>query len=69
MADAQESPLLVAQEGPVCTITLNRPSALNSFTAQMHALLLPALEAAAADARVRVVVITGPGGVFAPGRI
>ena len=43
MADAQDSPLLVATAGPVCTITLNRPAALNSFTAAMHAVLLPAL--------------------------
>ena len=61
MAEAQDAPLQVAHTGPVCTLTLNRPSALNSFTAQMHALLLPALEAAAADASVRVVVITGAG--------
>jgi 2-(1,2-epoxy-1,2-dihydrophenyl)acetyl-CoA isomerase len=52
----------------VCTLTLNRPSALNSFTAQMHALLLPALEAAAADASVRVVVITGAGRGFCAGQ-
>jgi 2-(1,2-epoxy-1,2-dihydrophenyl)acetyl-CoA isomerase len=60
--------LLVATAGPVCTITLNRPAALNSFTAAMHALLLPALEAAAADASVRVVVITGAGRGFCAGQ-
>ncbi|MFO0125224.1 MAG: enoyl-CoA hydratase-related protein [Betaproteobacteria bacterium] len=68
MAEAQDAPLQVAHTGPVCTLTLNRPSALNSFTAQMHALLLPALEAAAADASVRVVVITGAGRGFCAGQ-
>jgi 2-(1,2-epoxy-1,2-dihydrophenyl)acetyl-CoA isomerase len=52
----------------ICTLTLNRPSALNSFTAEMHARLLPALEAAAADPQVRVVVLTGAGRGFCAGQ-
>jgi len=68
MSDVLEPPLLSATQGAVCTITLNRPAALNSFTAAMHALLLPALEAAAADAAVRVVVITGAGRGFCAGQ-
>lgn len=52
----------------MCTLTLNRPAALNSFTAAMHALLLPALEAAAADPQVKVVVITGAGRGFCAGQ-
>ena len=68
MSDALAPPLLSSTAGPVCTITLNRPAALNSFTADMHALLLPALEAAAADASVRVVVITGAGRGFCAGQ-
>ena len=68
MSDALAPPLLSTTTGPVCTITLNRPAALNSFTADMHALLLPALEAAAADATVRVVVITGAGRGFCAGQ-
>ena len=68
MSDVFEPPLLSATQGTVCTITLNRPAALNSFTAAMHALLLPALEAAAADAAVRVVVITGAGRGFCAGQ-
>ena len=62
------APLLVARDGGVCTLTLNRPAALNSFTAAMHALLLPALEAAAADPQVKVVVITGAGRGFCAGQ-
>ena len=62
------TPLLVTPAGGVCTLTLNRPSALNSFTVEMHGLLLPALEAAAADPEVRVVVITGAGRGFCAGQ-
>jgi 2-(1,2-epoxy-1,2-dihydrophenyl)acetyl-CoA isomerase len=61
-------PVLVASTGALRTITLNRPATLNSFTAAMHAALLPALEAAAADASVRCVVITGAGRGFCAGQ-
>jgi 2-(1,2-epoxy-1,2-dihydrophenyl)acetyl-CoA isomerase len=61
-------PVLVATSGAVRTITLNRPATLNSFTAAMHGLLLPALDAAAADAAVRCVVITGAGRGFCAGQ-
>ncbi len=63
-----ESPVLVSHAGAVRTLTLNRPAALNSFTAAMHAELLPALDAAAADAGVRAVVITGAGRGFCAGQ-
>ena len=63
-----EPSVLVARHGAVTTITLNRPSALNSFTAQMHGLLLPALDAASADASVRAVVVTGAGRGFCAGQ-
>ena len=52
----------------VLTLTLNRPAALNSFTAAMHAELLPALDAAANDSSVRAVVITGAGRGFCAGQ-
>jgi len=63
-----EPTVLVAREGPVCLITLNRPAALNSFTAEMHGLLLAALNAAAEDAGVRAVVVTGSGRGFCAGQ-
>ena len=63
-----EPPLLVSRQGAVTTLTLNRPASLNSFTAAMHALLLPALEAAAADAGVRAVIVTGAGRGFCAGQ-
>ena len=65
---ADEVPVLVESRGPVRLLTLNRPAALNSFTAAMHAQLLPALEAAATDASVRAVVLTGAGRGFCAGQ-
>ena len=63
-----DAPVLVARSGALCTITLNRPATLNSFTAAMHAELMPALNAAADDAGVRAVLITGAGRGFCAGQ-
>ncbi len=63
-----EPPLRVATDGPVRTLTLNRPAALNAFTAELHGLLRPALDAAAENPAVRVVVITGAGRGFCAGQ-
>ena len=60
--------VLVSQSASVRTLTLNRPQALNSFTTAMHAQLLGALEAAAADEGVRCVVVTGAGRGFCAGQ-
>ncbi|ODV11749.1 MAG: 2-(1,2-epoxy-1,2-dihydrophenyl)acetyl-CoA isomerase [Rubrivivax sp. SCN 70-15] len=63
-----EPSVLTATQAAVRVITLNRPASLNSFTAAMHAELLPALDAAAADTAVRAVVITGAGRGFCAGQ-
>lgn len=60
--------VLVHDDGAVRTLTLNRPAALNSFTAALHAELREALSAAAATASVRCVVITGAGRGFCAGQ-
>ena len=60
--------VLVAQNGAVRPLTLNRPAALNSFTGEMHRQLLAALDAAAADEGVRAVVLTGAGRGFCAGQ-
>jgi 2-(1,2-epoxy-1,2-dihydrophenyl)acetyl-CoA isomerase len=62
------STLLVATHGAVRVLTLNRPAALNSFTAEMHGRLRAALEEAAADVSVRALVITGAGRGFCAGQ-
>jgi enoyl-CoA hydratase len=53
--------MLVSLDGPIATITLNRPEKLNAVTPAMLASLEEALGAIEADAAVRVVVITGAG--------
>src|SRR2546423_1917770 len=64
-----EQPLvLVSQTASVRTLTLNRPQALNSFTSAMHRELREALDAAAKDAEVRCVVLTGAGRGFCAGQ-
>jgi 2-(1,2-epoxy-1,2-dihydrophenyl)acetyl-CoA isomerase len=58
----------VSHSGSVRTLALNRPQALNSFTAAMHRELLAALDGAAKDREVRCVVITGAGRGFCVGQ-
>jgi len=60
--------VLQRRDGAVSTLTLNRPQALNSFTGAMHDALMAALKAAAADAEVRCVVLTGAGRGFCAGQ-
>ena len=63
-----EPTVLVTTTGTVRTLTLNRPAALNSLTAAMHGELLPALQQAAEDSRIRAVLITGAGRGFCAGQ-
>lgn len=60
--------VLSSQSGAVRTLTLNRPGALNSFTGEMHAQLLAALNEAAEDESVRCLVLTGAGRAFCAGQ-
>ena len=55
------------QSDAVAVITLNRPDAMNSFTTQLSLELQLALERAADDDSVRVVVLTGEGRCFSAG--
>lgn len=68
MSEPLVSLVLSSQRGAVRTLTLNRPAALNSFTTEMHRALLAELDAAAADASVRCVVLTGAGRGFCAGQ-
>lgn len=63
-----EPTVLTESRGAVRLIALNRPQALNAFTAQMVAELLPALQAVAADAGARALIITGAGRGFSAGQ-
>jgi 2-(1,2-epoxy-1,2-dihydrophenyl)acetyl-CoA isomerase len=64
----EESLVLVSHACGVRTLRLNRPKALNSFTGAMHGELAAALDAAADDAEVRCVVLTGNGRGFCAGQ-
>jgi methylglutaconyl-CoA hydratase len=59
--------ILVARQGPVARITLNRPAVHNAFDAALVAELTEGLVAAAADPSVRFVVLTGAGASFSAG--
>ena len=61
------SPLLFDIDGPVATVTFNRPEARNALTWEMYDGLLAACDRADADDAVRVLVIRGAGGAFAAG--
>ena len=58
----------IVQRGAVRVLTLNRPAALNSYTQAMHLELRAALDAAANDAAVRALLVTGAGRGFCAGQ-
>ena len=66
-AAADAPPVLAEREGGVLTLTLNRPSQFNALSAQMMSALQAALESAAADPAVRVVVLAAAGKAFCAG--
>lgn len=60
--------ILVERDGPVMTITLNRPEKYNALTFAMYQRLADLAEGEARDGTVRAIVITGAGGkAFAAG--
>ena len=54
-------------EGPVATITLNRPESKNRLDAAAMQIMVEHLQATAQDDAVRVVVITGSGSTYCSG--
>ena len=60
--------IAVGTDGAIRTITLSRPEKLNAFTSPMLRALRDALDGAAADEELRVVVITGAGRAFSAGQ-
>jgi 2-(1,2-epoxy-1,2-dihydrophenyl)acetyl-CoA isomerase len=59
--------LLYEVDGGVARLTLNRPEQMNGMTNQMVREARDALELAAGDASLRVLVLTGAGKAFCPG--
>ena len=60
--------LLVEHDGPVATVTLNRPESMNALSLGLKNALLQTLPELAADDRVRAVVLTGSGRGFCVGQ-
>ena len=59
--------LLYATDGPIATITLNRPEALNTIVPPMPDEVEAAVNAAVRDGDVRVIVLRGAGRAFCAG--
>jgi len=59
--------ILYQKDGPILTITLNRPDKLNAFTGQMMQEIIEAMDAADADDEVRAIIFTGAGRGFCAG--
>ena len=60
-------PLLVADDGAVRVLTLNRPEARNALSGELNRALHAALVEADADEDVRAIVLTGAGSAFCAG--
>jgi enoyl-CoA hydratase/carnithine racemase len=65
--ESVEPLVLRADAGGVTTLMLNRPAQFNAIDGAMLTALQGALDAIAADANVRAVVIAGAGRAFCPG--
>ena len=59
--------LLTSIDGPIATITLNRPERRNPLSLEVMQELIGALEGSAADPNVRVVILASTGKVFSAG--
>ena len=62
-----ESAILIAREGAVATVTLNRPALRNAFDAATIAALHAAFVELGADAQTRVIVLAASGPAFCAG--
>jgi enoyl-CoA hydratase len=58
---------LRSEGSPVRLLTLNRPDSRNALDGDLHAAMLSAVRAVAADPDVRAVVLTGAGHAFSAG--
>src|SRR4051794_41873567 len=59
--------VLVREDGPAATITLNRPDKRNALSLQVMEELIGVLGRLGADRRVRVIVVEGAGPAFSAG--
>lgn len=59
--------LLVADDGPIRTLAINRPAARNALNGAVFARLGDELARAERDPRIRALILTGSAGVFCAG--
>ncbi len=59
--------VLIESDGPVTTVTINRPERRNAVDAETAALLAKAFESFEADERRSVAILTGAGNTFCAG--
>jgi methylglutaconyl-CoA hydratase len=64
---SQEDEILLKIDKHVATITLNRPKRGNSLTAKLNEQLLATMQKVAADANIRILILTGSGKYFCTG--
>lgn len=67
MSDNRFQTIIYEKNGPVATLTMNRPDRMNGMTNRMLRETGEALAAAAEDRELRVLVLTGAGKAFCPG--
>ncbi|HEX3956115.1 MAG TPA: enoyl-CoA hydratase-related protein [Trebonia sp.] len=68
MAHSRSDAVLLTSPGPgIRLVTLNRPNIRNAMTEEMTGAWNEALDAVAADAETRVLVVTGQGSTFCSG--
>lgn len=59
--------ILIARDGPLATVTMNRPERRNALAVPLMQELIDALDTLGKDAAVRVVIIAGNGPAFSAG--
>jgi len=67
MDDAMSEKILVSREAGVMTLAFNRPEKKNALDREMYCALIDALDAAARDDAIRVVLFCGSGPDFTAG--
>ena len=67
MGGSEANPVLASRDGPLLTLTLNRPHRLNAVSLPLYERLIAELEGADADREVRCVILTGTGRAFCAG--
>lgn len=67
MSAPQTDKVLVARDGPITTVTINRPHVRNAVDNETAAALTAAFRAFEADEAARVAILTGAGGTFCAG--